>query len=208
MFAVVIKTAKPDDSIQEDILRAAIGLYRKYGPARVTMDEVANATGRSRTSLYYYYKNREEIFQAVLDTIVDDVIKEIRRDVNNAGTIQEKISAFCFAKITTTGTWRHVFKAMWASMNAEEKTKHTKIMELLHSKLVYNEGLIIKEILSESINKKEIRSITPAEQDMLGFILSSSIRGLRNEIYDKNDPHDMKDALRLLSAVISNWVTN
>jgi AcrR family transcriptional regulator len=204
----MIKTLKPDDSIQEEILRAAINLYRKFGPAKVTMDEVAGASGRSRTSLYYYYKNREEIFQAVLDTIVDDVMKEIRHDIQKAGNIREKINAFCSAKIKTSGNWRYVFKAMQASMNAEEKTKHSKNMQMLHSKLVYNEGLIIKEILSESISKKEILPITPAEQDMLGFILSSSIRGLRNEIYDQNDPHDMKEALRLLADVISKWVTN
>jgi len=202
----VIKATKPDDHIQEEILRAALLLYRKFGPAKVTMDEVANATGRSRTSLYYYFKNREEIFQAVLDTIVDDVIKEIRRSVLNVESIHEKISAFCFAKITTSANWRYVFKAMWNSMNGEEKTKHTRSMELLHGKLVYNEGLIIKEILSESITKKEISPITPAEQDMLSFILSSSIRGLRNEIYDNNDPHDMKDALNLLSDIITKWI--
>jgi AcrR family transcriptional regulator len=202
----MIKINRPDDMVQEEILRAAIRLYRKHGPAKVTMDEVANATGRSRTSLYYYYKNREEIFQAVLDTIVDDVIKDIRHAVNTAVGISEKISAFCFAKITTSGNWRHVFKAMWTSMNAEERTKHTRIMEILHGKLVYNEGIIIKEILAESINKNEIRPITLAEQDMLGFIVSSSIRGLRNEIYDKNDPHDMKDALRLLADIVSKWV--
>jgi AcrR family transcriptional regulator len=202
----VIKTTKPDDVVQEEILRAAIRLYRKHGPAKVTMDELAIATGRSRTSLYYYYKNREEIFQAVLDTIVDDVIKDIRHDVNNAGNIHEKIRAFCFAKIKTTDNWRHVFKAMWASMNAEERTKHTRIMEILHSKLVYNEGIIIKEILADSISKNEIRPISSAEQDMLGFILSSGIRGLRNEIYDKNDPHDMKDALRLLADIVTKWV--
>jgi AcrR family transcriptional regulator len=202
-----MQTSNPvkEDIIQQQILRAAIRLYRKFGPTKVTMDEVAHATGRSRTSLYYYYKNREEIFQAVLDTIVDDVIMEIRRDVDNAGTIHEKINALCLAKIKTSDNWRNVFKAMWTSMNAEEKTKHTKIMGSLHSKLVYNEGLIIQEILTDSINKKEIRPITHAEQDMLGFILSSSIRGLRNEIYEKNDPHDLKEALRLLADIITKW---
>ena len=201
-----MRVAKPDDMVQEEILREAIRLYRKFGPEKVTMDEVANATGRSRTSIYYYYKNREEIFQAVLDTIVDDVIKEIRHAVNNVDKIQKKISAFCLAKIKTSENWHHVFKAMWISMNAEEKTKHTKMMGVLHSKLVYNEGLIIREILSESIQRNEIRPISPADQDMLGFILSGSIRGLRNEIYDKNDPHDMQAALRLLADVVSRWV--
>jgi AcrR family transcriptional regulator len=197
---------KSDDIIQEEILRAAIRLYRKFGPTKVTMDEVANASGRSRTSLYYYYKNREEIFQAVLDTIVDDVIKEMRSDVNKAVGIQEKLLALCLAKVKTSDNWREVFKTMRASMNTEEQTKHTKIMGVLHSKLVYNEGMIIKEILSDGIDKKEIRTVSPAEQDMLAFILSSSIRGLRNEIYDKSDPHDLKEALRLLAEIVAKWV--
>ena len=203
-----MRAAKADDIVQEEILREAIRLYRKYGPAKVTMDEVANATGRSRTSIYYYYKNREEIFQAVLDTIIDDVVREIKHAVNGVDKIQEKISAFCLTKIKTSESWHHVFKAMWISMNAEEKTKHTKMMEILHSKLVYHEGLIIREILAEGIRKNEIRPISPADQDMLGFILSGSIRGLRNEIYDKNDPHDMQAALRLLADMISKWVMN
>jgi AcrR family transcriptional regulator len=203
-----MRTARPDDMVQEEILRAAIRLYRKFGPAKVTMDEVAIASGRSRTSLYYYYKNRGEIFEAVLETIVDDVIKEIRRDVDDALNIHDKIQAFCLAKIKTSDNWRYVFKAMWLSMNAEDKTKHTKMMSVLHSKLVYSEGLIVKEILSEGITKKEIRPVTPAEQDMLAFLLSSSIRGLRNEIYDNNDPHDMKDALHLLAGVVAKWVVN
>ena len=203
-----MKAAGTDDIVQEEILRAALALYRKFGPAKVTMDEVAHATGRSRTSLYYYYKNREEIFQAVLDTIVDDVIKEIRSEVDKAGNIREKINAFCFSKINTSSNWRYVFKVMWSTMNAEEKTKHSKMMEKLHGKLVYHEGLIIKEILADSMQKKEIRPISPAEQDMLGFILSGSIRGLRNEIYEQNDPHDMKVALNMLSDMVSKWVTD
>jgi AcrR family transcriptional regulator len=206
IFAAVMKAAGADDIVQEEILRVALGLYRKFGPAKVTMDEVAHATGRSRTSLYYYYKNREEIFQAVLDTIVDDVIKEIRSEVHKAGNIREKITAFCLAKMNTSSNWRYVFKVMWSTMNAEEKTKHSKMMEKLHSKLVYNEGLIIKEILSDGIQKKEVRRINPAEQDMLSFIISSSIRGLRNEIYDQNDPHDMNAALNMLSGMVSKWV--
>lgn len=201
-----MKTQKADDNIQEEILREAIRLYRKFGPAKVTMDEVAAATGRSRTSLYYYYKNREEMFQAVLDTIVDDVIKQIRSSVQEAGDINEKIKAFCSSKIDSSGNWFYVFKTMWSTMNAEEKTKHTNIMAVLHSKLVHREGIIIKEIIAESMAKNEIRTITPAEQDMVAFLISSSIRGLRNEIFEKNDPHNMREALTMLSAMVSNWL--
>jgi len=197
--------SKPDDIVQQEILQAGLRLYRKYGPDKVTMDEVANATGRSRTSLYYYYKNREELFQAVLDSIADDIIKEIRRAVSAAGNVHDKIYAFCAAKISTSNTWRNVFSAMLAAADAEEQTKNNRIKGILHKKLIHNEGIIVKEVLSEAMNKNEIRPVSSTEQDMLAFILSSSVRGLKSEIYDKNDPHDMDEALRLLTDIVAKW---
>jgi len=201
----IMTMSKPDDIVQQEILQAGLRLYRKYGPDKVTMDEVANATGRSRTSLYYYYKNREELFQGVLDCIADDVIKEIRRAVSEAGNVHDKIYAFCSAKISTSNAWRNVFNAMLAAANAEEQTKNNRIKSILHKKLIHNEGIIVQEILSEAMNKNEIRPVSSAEQDMLAFILSSSVRGLKSEIYDKNDPHNIDEALRLLTDIVAKW---
>jgi AcrR family transcriptional regulator len=201
-------TTNSDDIIREEILRAGLRLYRKYGPQKVTMDEVANALGRSRTSLYYYYKNREEFFLAVLDLIVDDVMADIRQAVSQVDNIYEKFNAFCLAKIKTSKDWRNVFNIIYPNMNADEKNKHVKTGTILHQKLMHKEGIVVKEILSEAVNKKEIRVISSTDQDMLGFILSSAIRGLRNEIFDANAPYDIKDALRLLSEIIARWATN
>ena len=195
-----------DDIVQEEILRAAIKLYRKFGPNKVTMDDVANASGRSRTSLYYYYKNRDEIFNAVLDTIVNDVAKEIRQAIAEAQGVEDKIYTFCTKKLKTSHDWKSVFSAMWASMDSEEQSKHTRAMDTLHKKLVHMESILLNEILAEGIKNKEIRPIAADEQDMLAFLVSSGIRGLRREIYDQNDPHDIKAAVRMLTSMIVRWL--
>jgi hypothetical protein len=41
---------------------------------------------------------------------------------------------------------------------------------------------------------------------MFAFIISSGTRGMRREIYDHNDPHDAKAAVRLLSDMVTNWL--
>ncbi|MGN6568709.1 MAG: TetR/AcrR family transcriptional regulator [Flavipsychrobacter sp.] len=198
--------ANQDDVVQEEILRAAIKLYRKFGPNKVTMDDVATATGRSRSSLYYYFKNREDIFNAVLDTIVNDVALEIRQAISEAKGTGDKIYAFCVKKIKTSHDWKSVFSAMWASMDSEDQSKHTRNMDTLHKKLVHKESILLNEILAEGIKNGEIRAISADEQDILAFLVSSGIRGLRREIYDQNDPHDIKAALRLLSDMILKWL--
>jgi len=196
-----------DDVVQQEILRVALRLYRKFGPNKVTMDEVANATGRSRTSLYYYYKSRDEIFQAVLDTIVNDVAEELRRAAGDAHTLTDKLYAFCMAKVKTTEEWKSILNVWSQESNEKAKYTHGKEVDALHKKLIYQESIILNEILSSAINKKEIRAISPAELDSLTFIISSGIRGLRREVYDMNDPHDIKAAVRLLSTMIAGWLS-
>jgi AcrR family transcriptional regulator len=195
-----------DDIVQQEILQAALGLYRKFGADKVTMDEIATATGRSRSSLYYYYKNRDEVFQAVLDAIVDDMARIIRRAVANTDALNDKLYAFCTAKLKASDDWKGILKNMWLSINDDEKPRHGKMMVALHKKLLYQESIIVTEIFSAMMGEKQMRAITAVEQDMLSFLISSSIRGIRNEIYDQRDPHDIKAAVRMLTDVITKWL--
>jgi AcrR family transcriptional regulator len=200
--------ASPDDIIQQEILKAAIRLYQKFGPNGFTMDDLAAATGRSRTSLYYYYKNRDEIYQAVMDKIAGDMAAEIRQAVNAVETLRDKIYAFCDTKLKASEQWKKVFSAMMSSMDEEEQSHHAKVMYNWHKKLIHYESMILNDILEGAIRGKETRAIPPADQDTLVFLIYSGIRGFRREIYELGDPHDMKASLQLLTDMVVRWLKN
>jgi len=194
-----------DDIIYQGVLQAALRLYRKSGPTKVTMDNVAKATGRSRSSLYYYFKNRDEIFQAVLERIAEDVATEIRIAVTAAVSLHDKIYAYCSTKIKTTQEWKRVFSTMEQTMDADEKSKNSKGMDALHKKLIYLEMAILTDALSAH-SIQPARMLSNGEQDVLAFIISCGIRGIRREIYDNNDPHDEKATVQLLSNMVTKWL--
>jgi len=199
-------TSDNDALVQEEILRVALRLYKKSGPGKVTMDDIGNATGRSRSSLYYYYKNHDEVFQAVMGKIANDVAMDIRNAVSEAATLEDKIYAFCIKKLKTSEEWKQVLNAMWSSLSANDKSGHMVAIGTLHKRLIYHESNIIREVLSASVAEGGIRAVTPADQDMLAFIISGGLRGIRNEIYEHNDPHDIKQAVRLLADVVIKWL--
>lgn len=198
--------ANQDEMIEQEILKAAIRLYQKFGPNGFTMDDLANAAGRSRTSIYYYYKNRDEIYQAVLDKIARDMANDMRIAVGKAEGLRDKVYSFCHAKVKVSMEWKEVFKAMTTAMNVEEQSKHDRVMFGWHKKLVYDEAMILHEILEGARKRKEMRAITPAEQDMLAFLISSGIRGVRREIYELNDPHELEAALGMLTEMVVKWL--
>ena len=200
--------ASQDDIIQQEILKAAIRLYQKFGPNGFTMDDLASATGRSRTSLYYYYKNRDEIYQAVMDKIARDMAAEIRRAVAAVETLRDKIYAFCDTKLKASEEWKKVFSAMMASMDAEEQSKHARVKYSWHKKLIHQESVILNEILAGATRRKEMRAISPGDQDVLVFLIYSGIRGFRREILELNDPHDLKATIDLLTDMVVKWLKN
>jgi AcrR family transcriptional regulator len=73
-----------DDLFQEQVIKAAQQLFRQYGLQKVTMDDVAKAVGKGRSSLYYYYKNKIEIFGAVMDVEISEILAEMGRAVDKA----------------------------------------------------------------------------------------------------------------------------
>jgi len=194
-----------DDIIHQEILQAALRLYRKYGPTKVTMDNLAKATDRSRSSLYYYFKDRDAVFQAVLERIAEDVAADIRLAVNKATSLNDKLYAFCVAKIKTSEEWKRVFHTMDQLMSADEKSRQTKLMDGLHKRLMHLERGILLEAMSAT-GQQFGRIPDDSELDMLAFIISGSARGIRREIYDFNDPHDAKAAAALLSGMVAKWL--
>ncbi|WCT14496.1 TetR/AcrR family transcriptional regulator [Mucilaginibacter jinjuensis] len=171
-----------EDLIQEQILTAAKHLFQVYGLAKVTMDDVAKAIGKGRSSLYYYYKNKDEIFDAVFNVEMHEMLTAMEMAANQAKTVEEKINAFFITKLKVVKEKGAFFSAIRAGMDAEALTAFQKTKIVHHNTIMKMEGALLTRILNEGIKRGELKAIKENEMDILIFILLSSIRGIRNEI--------------------------
>lgn len=56
-----------DEVKQRDIiLSAARDLFSRFGLEKTTMEDIARAAGKGKSSLYYYFKSKEEVFAQVI----------------------------------------------------------------------------------------------------------------------------------------------
>jgi len=88
-----------EDLIRERVLQAAQQLFQQHGLHKVTMDDIARALGRGKSSLYYYYKNKEEIFTAMLDREIGEILADVEQAVARATTVEDKLYAFCMTRL-------------------------------------------------------------------------------------------------------------
>jgi len=58
--------AKPY-SRREELIQVAIDLFAAHGYAGTSIRDIANATGHSVSNIYHYFKNKEELWLAILE---------------------------------------------------------------------------------------------------------------------------------------------
>ncbi|HNT93046.1 MAG TPA: TetR/AcrR family transcriptional regulator [Bacteroidales bacterium] len=73
---------------REMIVDVAAGLFATVGLRRTTMETIAAAAGRGRRTLYMYFKNKAEIY----DAVVDMEIKKITGPLSNLARSDEPLS--------------------------------------------------------------------------------------------------------------------
>jgi len=82
-------------SIPEDkklqILKAAQQVFARYGYYKSTMDDIAQAMGMRKGSLYYYYKSKDEIFRDVILTESQQFLKELAKAISPIKVPRKKI---------------------------------------------------------------------------------------------------------------------
>jgi AcrR family transcriptional regulator len=196
--------AVKDDIFQEQVILAAQQLFQQYGLHKVTMDDVAKAVGKGRSSLYYYYKSKEEILGAVMDAEIREIISEIAQAMDGSDTAEQKIHAFCATKLKLSKKRKSLYNTMDVGMDANEMSNYIKAKHAIHKRYKKQENALFKQILTYGIEKGELRAMNPKDLDMLIFVLLSSLRGLKREMVIENDFSCMEKAVDALTSVIMN----
>jgi AcrR family transcriptional regulator len=191
-----------EDVIEQQILGAAKRLFQVHGLHKVTMDDVAKAIGMGRSSLYYYYKSRDEIFDAVINIDIREMLSAITIAVKKAKTAEQQIHAFFFSKLEVLRERRSFYNTLDMGMDADEISQFNKTKIIHHRLIMKLEGELLNEILTGGIKSGELKQLSKKEKDTLIFVLLSSLHGLKRELSVENNFDQIKPIVQALSHVV------
>jgi AcrR family transcriptional regulator len=191
-----------EDAMQQQILEAAKRLFQVHGLHKVTMDDVAKAIGMGRSSLYYYYKSRDDIFDAVINIDIREMLSAISIAVKKAKTTEQQINAFFFSKLEVLRERRSFYNTLDMGMDANAISQLNKA-KLIHHKLIMKlEGELLNEILTGGIKTGELKLLSKKERETLIFVLLSSLHGLKREVSVENNFDRIKSIIQALSHMV------
>ena len=78
------RTKEESEKTREDILNAAVEVFTAKGVARGTLEDIAKAANVTRGAIYWHFKNKMEIFDALHERLnrplVDMIMADIEKD--------------------------------------------------------------------------------------------------------------------------------
>ena len=138
---------------KEEILEAASRVFEKYGLAKSTLEDIAKECGIKKTALYYYFKNKEELFKTMLVKDIENIKEHVITEVDKEPDIISKIRTYLILRLNSMEKmtkYFDIFRGDSASISyrdfayqEEEKAIHFELEFL--SRLI-NEGVSIGEL--------------------------------------------------------------
>ena len=162
---------KPKDEIRDKLVGLARDIFAKYGFHKTNINDIALAGGRGKSTLYYYFTSKEDIFKAVIESELIDLRENIIDEVNLAKDPQSKIKAYVLTRINFLSRYKNLYAAI-----REQSLSRFSYGESIRQKFDLMEVQLLTNILNDGVKKGHFK-ITEPEFAATGFI--GALRGVQ-----------------------------
>lgn len=83
-----------NSSAEQNILNAAISVFHKKGMAGARMQEIADEANINKAMLHYYFRNKQQLFEAVFMQAFQKFAPHLNGIFNSEAPVFEKIESF------------------------------------------------------------------------------------------------------------------
>ena len=84
-FRTTTKMAERKQAHRARFLEAAIALFGKHGYHATTVPMIVEGSGSSTGGFYFYFRNKEDVFAAVLEAVGQQIAAALNKAIANAG---------------------------------------------------------------------------------------------------------------------------
>lgn len=184
------------DERRTRILEGAFKVFLAYGFSRTTMDDIARAADLSRPALYLVFRNKADIFCAVVSCMLEGVLDTARRVLAEEGPLVDRLDRL------VDMTFVAIMREIYASPHGDEliDTKNR-----LATDLFARWGARMEEIITEAIEREMAANGTDlaergfAARDAAAAMMDA-LEGMKSR-FDAAGPR--RDATRALVRVLA-----
>jgi AcrR family transcriptional regulator len=166
---------KKQKSARLKIVNIAADIFSVYGFKKATMEDIAHAAGMGKSSIYYYFNSKEEIFEAVVKNEARQLSAELEKKVINTNdNPKDKIRNYVFIRMKYLKEMVNFYEAL-----KNDYLGNLAFTERIRKKYDTEERQTIKDILEDGVNQGIFKL---KNTKLAAIVLVTFLKGLEKSI--------------------------
>jgi AcrR family transcriptional regulator len=162
------------DEIRGAIVNTSRQIFCKQGFRKTTMEEIAEAVQKGKSSIYYYFESKEEIFKAVVWEEAKIFRKTVLKAIGKSADPKDKVKQYIMSRMQTAGKVQNFLTAL-----KDEDLKNLGF--IAHLNKIYDEEEIqlFTNILKEGVDQGffELQDI-----DLAAIAIVTAMKGMEKTL--------------------------
>ncbi len=192
---VEIMNNNKDDEVKKSILEAAKRVFQKWGLNKTTMEDIAHEAGKGKSTLYYYYKSKDEIFEELTASELRSIINKAKNLVSGETSAKEKLKKYIAASLIEIKNTTSIYPLVKGEIRGNKE-----LIDKLSKQIDVIEESVVSEILKEGITSGEFKVLHENELSKASNVIVGIIRGLELHLFLDNDDSERIDIVTRIIA--------
>jgi AcrR family transcriptional regulator len=186
------------EEYRKKIIITAGQIFSHYGFKKTTMDEIAKALKMGKSSIYYYFQSKEEIFEAVLFYEANILRNELTTTIKSVDSPVEKMRNYVFVRMKAFEKLSNYYNAIF-----DKNLDHFDFVENIRSKYDREELAILRLILYHGARKKVFNV---ANSEYTALAVQTTLKGLEVPLFWKKKEDKIESRLNAVLDVLFNGI--
>ncbi len=175
------------DEFRARIVSVASKIFSRFGFKKTTMEEIAMAAGKGKSSIYYYFNSKEDIFRAVVEMEASELKKDLIAEVSKVEDPIAQLKTYILFRMRKLKTLVNFYTALKSDYLGQ-----MEFIERIRKDYDQDEIRIVTNILKTGIEKGAFIIDDP---ELGAVALVTAMKGLEIPLFIKKEHGNIEDRL-------------
>jgi len=180
------------------IILTASRIFSHYGFRKTTMDEISRALKKGKSSIYYYFSSKEEIFEAVVLYEANQLRKQLTTAIKEVESPQEKLRNYIYVRMKAFAKLSNYYNAVF-----DKNLDHYEFIEKIRSRYD-REELAMLRLLVYVGNTRGVFRVDDSEYTAMA--IQTMLKGMEVPLFWRKREMDINDRLEAILNLIFNGI--
>jgi AcrR family transcriptional regulator len=182
------------EEYRKKIIKTAGQIFSRYGFKKTTMEEIARALKMGKSSVYYYYPSKEDIFEAVVLNEANILRNELTKAIKLVDSPIEKMKNYVFVRMKTFEKLSNYYNAIF-----DKNLDHFEFIEKIREKYDTEEIAILRLILWDGTRKKVFHVVN---SEYTAMAIQTTLKGFEVPLFWKKKEMNIEVRLNAILDVL------